>query len=110
MLLACVITGRDSASFLAVASWLWGKGLRTLGVNEQAVRLPTIATHAKAAQKGLKRSKGNELMGLILLEALLAGLVFVLIVWWTMFSGRKNGELPRASPDKEDEKTEKKPD
>jgi len=49
-------------------------------------------------------------MGLILLEALLAGLVFVLIVWWTMFSGRKNGELPRASPEKEDEKTEKKPD
>jgi hypothetical protein len=33
------------------------------------------------------------LMGLILLEALAAGLVFVLIIWWTMFSGRKKGEL-----------------
>ncbi|HEY2257040.1 MAG TPA: hypothetical protein VGI11_15485 [Variovorax sp.] len=32
-------------------------------------------------------------MGLILLEALAAGIVFVLIVWWTMFSGRKGGEL-----------------
>ena len=32
-------------------------------------------------------------MGLILLEALGAGLVLILIVWWTMFSGRKNGEL-----------------
>ncbi|BEP51398.1 MULTISPECIES: hypothetical protein [Variovorax] len=32
-------------------------------------------------------------MGLILLEALGAGLVFILIVWWTMFSGRKKGEL-----------------
>ena len=32
-------------------------------------------------------------MGLILLEALAAGLVFILIVWWTMFSGRKRGEL-----------------
>jgi hypothetical protein len=32
-------------------------------------------------------------MGLILLEALAAGLVFVLIIWWTMFSGRKKGEL-----------------
>lgn len=32
-------------------------------------------------------------MGLILLEALGAGLVLVLIVWWTMFSGRKRGEL-----------------
>ncbi|MGJ7495013.1 hypothetical protein ACSFA8_08055 [Variovorax sp. RT4R15] len=32
-------------------------------------------------------------MGLILLEALGAGLVLVLIVWWTMFSGRKGGEI-----------------
>lgn len=56
--------------------------------------LPTIAANAKAAHNGLKRKKESRLMGLILLEALLAGLVFVLIVWWTMFSGRKNGELP----------------
>ena len=34
-------------------------------------------------------------MLLILLEALLALLVFVFIVWWTMFSGRKKGELPK---------------
>ncbi|MFM2112605.1 MAG: hypothetical protein RLZZ271_1265 [Pseudomonadota bacterium] len=33
-------------------------------------------------------------MGLILLEALLALVVLVAIVWWTMFSGRKKGELP----------------
>jgi len=33
-------------------------------------------------------------MVLILLEALGALLALVLIVWWTMFSGRKNGELP----------------
>ena len=33
-------------------------------------------------------------MGLILLEALGALLILVLIVWWTMFSGRKGGELP----------------
>ncbi len=32
-------------------------------------------------------------MGLILLEALLALVLLVLIVWWTMFSGRKKGEL-----------------
>jgi cbb3-type cytochrome oxidase subunit 3 len=32
-------------------------------------------------------------MALILLEALLALLVLLLIVWWTMFSGRKKGEL-----------------
>lgn len=39
-------------------------------------------------------------MGLILLEALLAGLIFVVIVWWTMFSGRKKGELPHRESDK----------
>ena len=31
-------------------------------------------------------------MTLILLEALGAGLLLVLIVWWTMFSGRERGE------------------
>jgi len=39
-------------------------------------------------------------MTLLLLEALGAGVLFVGIIWWTMFSGRKNGELP--SEDKED--------
>lgn len=29
----------------------------------------------------------------ILLEACLAGMILVLIVWWTMFSGRSKGEL-----------------
>ncbi len=33
-------------------------------------------------------------MGLILLEALGAGAILVLIVWWTMFSGRNKGEPP----------------
>lgn len=33
-------------------------------------------------------------MGLILLEALLALVLLVAIVWWTMFSGRRKGELP----------------
>lgn len=32
-------------------------------------------------------------MGLILLEALGALVLLVLIVWWTMFSGRDKGEL-----------------
>ncbi|WP_295522965.1 hypothetical protein [Limnohabitans sp. Rim8] len=43
-------------------------------------------------------------MTLILLEALLALLLFVVIVWWTMFSGRKNGELPPAEPQDPDDK------
>jgi hypothetical protein len=36
--------------------------------------------------------RDNGGMWLILLEALGAGLVLVLIVWWTMFSGRQGGE------------------
>jgi hypothetical protein len=33
-------------------------------------------------------------MTLLLLEALGAGLIFIGIIWWTMFSGRNKGELP----------------
>ena len=44
-------------------------------------------------------------MGLILLEALGALVLLVLIVWWTMFSGRKHGELEnRGKGDLEDKK------
>ncbi len=43
-------------------------------------------------------------MVLILLEALLALLLFVVIVWWTMFSGRTKGELPPVEPSDHDEK------
>jgi len=32
-------------------------------------------------------------MGLILLEALGALVLLVFIVWWTMFSGRRGGEM-----------------
>jgi hypothetical protein len=49
--------------------------------------LPTIAVDAHLPK--------NVRMLLILLEALLALAVLVLIVWWTMFSGRPKGELPR---------------
>jgi hypothetical protein len=38
-------------------------------------------------------------MTLLLLEALGAGLIFVGIIWWTMFAGRKNGEIE--APDDE---------
>ena len=38
-------------------------------------------------------------MGLILLEALLALVVLITIVWWTMFSGRKGGELDLPAQD-----------
>ena len=37
-------------------------------------------------------------VALLLLEALGALLILVFIVWWTMFSGRKNGELKNKTP------------
>lgn len=40
-------------------------------------------------------------MSWILLEAFGALALLVLIVWWTMFSGRKHGELPE--PPRKDE-------
>ena len=43
-------------------------------------------------------------MGLILLEALGALVLLILIVWWTMFSGRKNGELVKPAKDALDDK------
>jgi hypothetical protein len=39
-------------------------------------------------------------MTLLILEALGALLIFVLIIWWTMFHGRKNGEPPSRSEDR----------
>jgi hypothetical protein len=39
-------------------------------------------------------------MALLLLEAFGALLIFVFIIWWTMFSGRKGGE--RIEHDDED--------
>ena len=38
-------------------------------------------------------------MWLLILEALLAGGLFVFIIWWTMFSGRKKGERRDDPPD-----------
>ncbi len=40
-------------------------------------------------------------MSLLLLEALGALLLLVFIVWWTMFSGRKNGELKDMTDEKD---------
>ena len=52
----------------------------------------------------LRTKFGLCVMTLLLLEALGALLLLVFIVWWTMFSGRKNGELPGAD-DKPDATT-----
>jgi hypothetical protein len=50
-----------------------------------ATKLPTIKLHVKYQRMCL-------IMLLILLEALGAGCILVVIVWWTMFSGREETE------------------
>jgi len=40
-------------------------------------------------------------MWLLLIEALLALAILIFIVWWTMFSGRRKGELQHNSPPQE---------
>jgi hypothetical protein len=62
----------------------------------QAASIPTMPSLNAQRQRcrWCWQSEWRNLMGLIVLEALGALLLLVLIVWWTMFSGRKNGELP----------------
>jgi len=74
------------------------------GATEQATRVPTIAAIKPLEAVRRKPRNGNVFMALILLEALLALLLFVVIVWWTMFSGRKNGELPPSEHQEPDDK------
>ncbi len=50
---------------------------------EQATRLPRIAATPPRAHPAVI---------LLLLEALGALLIFVFIIWWTMFAGRHKGE------------------
>ena len=57
--------------------------------------MPTIATLHSAL------SIPYILMLLILLESLGAGLILVLIVWWTMFHGRNQGEPENKERDKD---------
>jgi hypothetical protein len=48
-------------------------------------------------------------MTLLLLEALGALVLLVFIVWWTMFSGRRGGELPPEDETTPDTKEKNKP-
>ena len=73
-------------------------GVCTTGATEQAASVPTIAAIKKPTRNGRRVKKRGFCMGLILLEALLALCIFIVIVWWTMFSGRSKGELRQAQP------------
>jgi hypothetical protein len=41
-------------------------------------------------------------MTLLLIEALGAGLLFIGIIWWTMFSGRPDGDPPSVNVEDKD--------
>jgi hypothetical protein len=60
-----------------------GAGSGGSGTEPHPASIPTMAANLR-----------KRFMLLILLEALLAGVLFIAIVWWTMFSGRKGGEPP----------------
>jgi hypothetical protein len=55
--------------------------------------MPLLCAPTLPTTKAKARSQWcNAGMALLLLEAFGALLIFVFIIWWTMFSGRKNGE------------------
>jgi hypothetical protein len=56
-------------------------------------------TSEQKLERKLELKRRGAGMWLLLLEALAAGLILVFIVWWTMFSGRKGGELNKDAPD-----------
>ena len=70
------------------------------GETAHAASIPTISPMATAWPTTPRR----RFMGLILLEALGALVLLVLIVWWTMFSGRKKGELEQPADEVEEHK------
>jgi hypothetical protein len=79
--------GALEAGSVAVGGLMSGAGGSVRGGLAQLINTKLSATKIN----GFKHF-GNIVMLLILLEALGALAVIVLIVWWTMFSGRKNGE------------------
>src|SRR5690606_18267438 len=66
----------------------------TRGPTAQATRLPTIPAATAHRSTDPFNPSIPFAMTLLLLEALGALLIFLFIVWWTMFSGRRKGELP----------------
>lgn len=92
---ACVITSPETAGGISTpAAGLAvdvdsGQG----GALEHAdSSVPTMHNNSHGDVCSAVVQRENVLMWLFLVEALAALLILVLIVWWTMFSGRKGGE------------------
>lgn len=65
-----------------------------MGAVAQAANIPTI--RPTQPRRNHRAAFWLLDMTLLLLEALGAFLIFLFIVWWTMFSGRRKGELPES--------------
>jgi len=86
---AGVTTGAEGRGGAGTGNEGIGAGKRELGTGSGAAHdtsMPTIDSIPNDFSIPYKR------MLLILFEALGAGLLLVLIVWWTMFHGRPSGE------------------
>jgi hypothetical protein len=77
-------------AFGAPAPGLEGSAGSCGGGVSQPISPPTIAADNRVRPSRLAPRTFD--MWVILLEAFGAVALLVLIVWWTMFSGRKNGE------------------
>jgi len=80
--------GAEPGAFAGTSTGARSGASRGRGVEEQAASTPRMsAGHARRAAL-----RDDKAMWVILLEALGAMALLILIVWWTMFSGRKGGE------------------
>jgi hypothetical protein len=98
-----MVPGKAALSSGQVTSMGGGTGLAACGLgglcsgtDVQAARIPTMPMTAS-----LRRLMT---MGLLLLEALGALVLLLGIVWWTMFSGRKKGELAKDADSNDSDK------
>lgn len=74
------------------------------GALEQAVSsMPKMNDNNHCDVRSVVVQREKVLMWLLVVEALAALLILVLIVWWTMFSGRKGGELDQTDTNKDDQ-------
>jgi hypothetical protein len=69
-----------------------GIGFKGSGGRSDKRSVGAVAQALSKASAAADRAGDNRNMWMILLEALGALLLLILIVWWTMFSGRQRGE------------------
>ena len=92
------MTGSGAAATGGTAGTVGSEGG---GVVVQAASVPRIRALQMLRARD-RQSEGKD-MWLILLEALGALLILIFIVWWTMFSGRKDADRRDEAPPADDD-------